>query len=65
MNTVFLKKIFQCRQYNIDYKEFLSKIQNNVEQFPADYNFDNKKKIKSMNETLKKCVKTKSFKGID
>ena len=25
MNSNFLKKIFKCRQYNADYKEFLRK----------------------------------------
>lgn len=25
MNYNFLKKIFKCRQFNYDYKEFLSK----------------------------------------
>ena len=65
MNSNFLKKIFKCRKYNADYKEFLSKEYHNVGLFPNDYISDNKKKIKSMNEAIKKCVKNKCFKGLD
>lgn len=49
MNSNFLKKIFKCRQYNIDYKDFLSSFVCNVGQFPDEYSNDNRKKIKSMN----------------
>lgn len=65
MNSNFLKKIFKCRQYNIDYKEFLSKNIYNIGQFPDEYNSDNRKKIKSMNDSIKKCVKNKCFKSLD
>lgn len=65
MNSNFLKKIFQCRQYNTDYKEFLSKYSSHAGQFPNEYITDNKKKVKSMNDAIKKCAKSKSFKGLD
>lgn len=65
MNSNFLKKIFKCRQYNTDYKDFLSIYQNNLGQFSAEFNSDNRKKIKSMNDSIKKCVKNKCFKSLD
>lgn len=65
MNASFLKKIFKCRQYNVDYRDFLSKLFGDVEQFPAEYHSDNRKKIKSMNDVIKKCVKNKCFKSLD
>ena len=36
-----------------------------IEQFNQEYHSDNNKKIKSMNEAIKKAVKTKCFKGLD
>lgn len=43
-------------------KYFINKILGN---FPGEYIADNKKKIKSMNETIKKCGKNKCFKSLD
>lgn len=48
MNFSFLKKIFKCRQYHNDYREFLSKYRVNLGQFSTEYNSDNNKKVKSM-----------------
>lgn len=47
MNSFFLKKIFKCKQFNLDYREFMSKIFIYLEQFPEDFNHDNNKKIKN------------------
>jgi len=65
MNASFLKKIFKCRQYNVDYRDFLSKLFGDVEQFPAEYESDNRKKVKSMNDVIKKCAKNKCLKSLD
>lgn len=65
MNLNFLKKIFKCRQYHNDYREFLSKYGLNLGNFPSEYNSDNNKKIKSMKDAIKKAVKLKCFKGLD
>ena len=34
-------------------------------QFPKEYNSDNNKKIKSMNEAIKKAARVKCFKGLE
>ncbi len=65
MNSNFLKKIFKCRQYNADYKQFLRTFVLIQGQFPGEYSSDNRKKIKSMNDSIKKCVKNKCFKSLD
>lgn len=41
MNAAFLKKIFKCRQYAKDYKDFLKTFDNEVKN-------DNRKKIDNM-----------------
>lgn len=50
----------QCRLQRISqYQCFDSEL------FPADYKNDNRKKIKSMNECIKKCVRNKCLKSLD
>lgn len=65
MNSNFLKKIFKCRQYNVDYRDFMSTFPLILEQFPDEYHHDNNKKIKSLNEAIKKCARKDSISSLD
>ena len=58
MNSAFLRKIFRCPEYIKEYKLFLS-------EFSKDLKSDNDKRIKKMNDVIKKCVKSHNFNAMD
>lgn len=58
MNSAFLRKVFKCPEYIAEYKLFLR-------EFSQDLKSDNDKRIKKMNEVIKKCIKSNNFNAMD